>query len=139
MTISPDWIPDPREVYEPEMCRLRNVYRTIAARRQYYCDQCHGVIAKGEDYDVMAVAGAGLSGYTHPARLHTGCRKDHIEKVNQGYAEMYNIILQFCGWCGVYKGWIDPDGADPGLSHGICGNCSIDETPSRYAELVGKE
>ena len=128
MTISLDWKSDPREVYEPKLCRLRNVYRTIPARRQYYCDQCHGIIAKGEDYDVMAVAGAGLSGYTHPARFHTGCREEHINKVNQKYAEDWGIFLYFCAWCGRYKEYKDY-GGQVGLSHGICDDCSIDETP----------
>ena len=138
MTISLDWKSDPREVYEPKLCRLRNVYRTIPARRQYYCDQCHGIIAKGEDYDVMAVAGAGLSGYTHPARLHTGCREDHIKKVNRKFAEDWGIFLYLCAWCGKYKEYKDY-GGQAGLSHGICGDCSIDEKPTRYTELARKE
>jgi len=121
MTISPDWIPDPREVYEPEMCRLRNVYRTMAAEKDYYCDQCHCLIHDDVEYDAVAVEGAGVGGYTHPSRIHTTCRKDYINRQNERYAEQYGILLYICMKCGVYFGYTDGRG-ETGLSHGICGD-----------------
>ena len=121
MTISPDWKPDPREAFELDLCRLRNVYRTVKARRPYYCDQCQGWIVAGEEHDTQAVAGAGIGGYTHPRRLHCSCRKTYIDRQNKSYAEMHNIVLSICMICARYYRYKEARG-NPGLSHGICGD-----------------
>ena len=120
MTISAEWQPDTREVYEPKLCRLRNVYRVVIARGSRYCDQCHHAITKGESHDAVAVSGSSLSGYTHPRRLHCDCRKEYIKRQNERYAEQWGILLSICMICGVYYGYKDGRGV-AGLSHGICG------------------
>lgn len=122
MTIGHDWQPDPRQVYEPDLCRLQTVYRILTARRYYDCAECHGRINVGEKHDAVAVAGAGLRGYTHPGRIHCDCRKEYIKRQNERYAEQWGILLSICMICGVYYGYKDGEGVT-GLSGGPCKEC----------------
>ena len=122
MTIGHDWQPDPRQVYEPELCRLQTVYRILTAHRYYDCAECHGRINVGEKHDAVAVAGAGIGGYTNPGRIHCDCREGFIKRQNERYAELHRTLLSICAWCGLYLGYKDGQG-QTGLSHGLCGEC----------------
>ncbi|MCK5016412.1 MAG: hypothetical protein KAS32_04995 [Candidatus Peribacteraceae bacterium] len=114
--------PDLREAFEYNLCRLRNVYKTVTASKTYYCDQCQGVIEKGEEYDSIHVSNSGVGGYIRSSKVHRECRKDYIDRRNQRYAEMHNILLSICWKCGLYLGYKDGDGTT-GLSGTVCEEC----------------
>ncbi len=122
MTISPNWQPDMREAYEPELCRLRNVYHVRGASKDFYCDQCPDLIYKGEQHVAAAVSKAGIGGYTRPRRLHMYCKTAYIKRQNERYAEQWGILLSICIYCGVYYGYKDGRGVT-GLSGGPCKEC----------------
>lgn len=117
-----NWEPDAHEVYEYDLCRLRNVYWMRTARETHFCDHCNEPIMKGEKYDAVGVKGAGLGGLLHLRRLHILCRAPYIVKQNDKFADAYGILVMICGWCGFYLGFKKTTG-DPGISHGICGDC----------------